>query len=68
MMIPYKYVSTINYACSTEAGRFLYGKKFFEVIPNAMRPLTQEMKNVVNGINSLIDILRPKENGGKDKK
>ena len=36
MMIPYKYVSTINYACSTEAGRFLYGKKFFEVIPNAI--------------------------------
>ena len=48
--------------------RYDIAKKIAEVIPNAMRPLTQEMKNVVNGINSLIDILKPKENGGKDKK
>ena len=36
MMIPYKYVSTINFACSTEAGKYLFGKKKFEVIPNAI--------------------------------
>ena len=36
MMLPYKYVSTINFACSESAGKFLYGKKTFEVIPNAI--------------------------------
>ena len=36
MMLPYKYVSTINYACSNEAGKYLYGNKKFEIIPNAI--------------------------------
>lgn len=36
MIIPYKYISTINYACSKEAGKFLFGKKKFEMIPNAI--------------------------------
>ncbi|MDD3341524.1 MAG: glycosyltransferase family 1 protein [Bacilli bacterium] len=38
MMLPYKYVSTINYACSTEAGKYLYGNKPFDMIPNAIDP------------------------------
>lgn len=33
---PLKYISTYNFACSTEAGKFLYGKHHFEVIPNAI--------------------------------
>lgn len=33
---PLKYISTINYACSEKAGKFLYGNKNFEVIPNAI--------------------------------
>lgn len=36
MMLPYKYVSTINYACSSESGKYLFGKKKFEFIPNAV--------------------------------
>lgn len=36
MMLPYKYISTHNWACATEAGKFLYGNKQFEVIPNAI--------------------------------
>lgn len=36
MILPYKYVSTVNFACSESAGNFLYGKKKFEVIPNAI--------------------------------
>ena len=36
MMLPYKYVSTLNYACSNDAGKYLYGNKKFEVIPNAI--------------------------------
>lgn len=36
LMKPYKYVSTINFACSKKAGKFLFGKKHFEVIPNAI--------------------------------
>lgn len=36
MMLPYKYVSTINYACSPEAGKYLYGNRSFEFIPNAV--------------------------------
>lgn len=36
MILPYKYVSTINYACSNEAGKFLYGKRNFEFIPNSI--------------------------------
>lgn len=36
MMLPYKYLSTINYACSTESGKYLYGNKKFEIIPNAI--------------------------------
>ena len=36
MMLPYKYVSTLNFACSKSAGKFLFGNKKFEVIPNAI--------------------------------
>ena len=36
MMLPYKFVSTENFACSKSAGMFLFGKKKFEVIPNAI--------------------------------
>lgn len=36
MMLPYKYISTLNFACSKSAGEYLYGKKNFEVIPNAI--------------------------------
>lgn len=36
MMLPYKFASTINYACSTEAGKYLFGKQNFEMIPNAI--------------------------------
>lgn len=36
LMLPYKYISTINYACSNESGKYLYNKKEFEVIPNAI--------------------------------
>lgn len=36
LMLPYKYVTTLNFACSTLAGKYLYGKKEFEVIPNAI--------------------------------
>lgn len=33
---PFKYFTTINLACSTEAGKYLFGKKKFTVIPNAI--------------------------------
>lgn len=33
---PYKYISTVNFACSNSAGKFLFGRKKFEVIPNAI--------------------------------
>lgn len=33
---PLKYISTHNFACSNEAGKFLFGKRQFEVIPNAI--------------------------------
>lgn len=33
---PLKYISTHNFACSSEAGKFLFGKRQFEVIPNAI--------------------------------
>lgn len=36
LMIGYKYTSTKNYACSNDAGKYLYGKKSFKVIPNAI--------------------------------
>lgn len=36
MMLPYKYISTINFACSSEAGKFLFGNKTFEIVPNAI--------------------------------
>ena len=36
MMLPYKYVSTINFACSKSAGDFLYGNRTYEIIPNAI--------------------------------
>lgn len=36
MMLPYKYVSTLNYACSNDAGRYLYGNKKYIIIPNAI--------------------------------
>lgn len=36
LMLPYKYESTINYACSNKAGKYLFGKKSYEVIPNAI--------------------------------
>lgn len=36
MMLPYKYISTINFACSSEAGKFLFGNKKFEIVPNAI--------------------------------
>lgn len=36
LMKPYKYISTINFACSIEAGKYLFGNKEFEVIPNAI--------------------------------
>ena len=35
-MLPYKYLSTVNFACSNEAGKYLYGNKKFEVIPNVI--------------------------------
>lgn len=36
MMLPYKYVSTLNYACSNDAGKYLYGNKEYTIIPNAI--------------------------------
>lgn len=36
LMLPYKYFSTINYACSYESGRYLYNKKTFEIIQNGI--------------------------------
>lgn len=33
---PYKYVSTINFACSKKAGEYLFKNKTFEIIPNAI--------------------------------
>lgn len=33
---PLKYVSTVNFACSQKAGKFLFGNRKFEVIPNAI--------------------------------
>lgn len=33
---PLKYVSTVNFACSQKAGKFLFGNKRFEVIYNAI--------------------------------
>ncbi len=48
LMLPYKYVSTKNYACSTEAGKYLFGTKKFEFIPNSVfvdKYLYSENKN-----------------------
>lgn len=36
MIKPLKYVTTDNFACSTEAGKFLYKNYNFEIIPNAI--------------------------------
>lgn len=36
LMKPYKYFSTINFACSESAGKYLYKNKKFIVIPNAI--------------------------------
>ncbi len=36
MIKPLKYMSTDNFACSTPAGKFLFGKKPFTIIPNAI--------------------------------
>ncbi len=36
MVKPYKYVTTLNMACSNKAGIFLFGNKPFEFIPNAI--------------------------------
>lgn len=36
MMLPYKYISDINFACSKEAGEYLFKNKKYEVIPNAI--------------------------------
>lgn len=36
MLKPLKILSTHNFACSTEAGKFLFGKKDFKIIPNAI--------------------------------
>lgn len=36
MIKPLKYVTTDNFACSTEAGKFLYKRQNFEIIPNAI--------------------------------
>ena len=33
---PYKFISTLNFACSNSAGKFLFGNKKFEVVPNAI--------------------------------
>lgn len=33
---PLKYISTVNFACSQKAGKFLFGNKKFEVVPNAI--------------------------------
>lgn len=33
---PYKYFTTLNFACSKEAGEYLFGNKKFEIIPNAI--------------------------------
>lgn len=35
-MWPYRFVSSVNFACSTEAGRFLFKKRSFTFIPNAI--------------------------------
>lgn len=47
LMLPYKYISTINYACSNEAGLYLYNKKEFEVIPNAIELEKYKFNNKV---------------------
>ncbi len=36
LMLPYKYVSNVNFACSESAGKYLFKNKKFEVIPNAI--------------------------------
>ena len=36
IMKPYKYFSTINFACSESAGKYLYKNRPFTVIPNAI--------------------------------
>lgn len=36
MIKPLKYISTDNFACSTEAGKFLYKNHAFKIIPNAV--------------------------------
>ncbi len=36
LSIPFKYTTTINLACSSEAGNYLYGKKKFEIIGNGI--------------------------------
>lgn len=36
MIKPYKYLSTHRFACSEDAGKFLFGKKNFEIIENAI--------------------------------
>ncbi len=33
---PYKYVSTINFACSEKAGKYLFKNKKFEIVPNGI--------------------------------
>ena len=33
---PYKYLSTINFACSEKAGNYLFKNKKFEIIPNGI--------------------------------
>ena len=33
---PYNFISTLNFACSNSAGKFLFGNKKFEVVPNAI--------------------------------
>lgn len=36
LMLPYKYTSSVNFACSQESGNYLFGKRPFEVISNAI--------------------------------
>jgi len=59
LMKPLKYVSTDNFACSTEAGKFLYKKHPFEIIPNAIdleqyrfNPIVREQKRKELGISN----------------
>lgn len=36
LMKPYKYFSNVNFACSQDAGKYLFRNKKFEVIPNSI--------------------------------